>query len=203
MIKSKYFRPTTPGQRTKVAVSYERRSPSLRGEDFAGGLEVSRLPKSLKGSTKRSSGRNNQGRITIRSRGGGMKHAKRDVQGAQMRIHWGEATVMGLFPDSRRSAPRALMVPTADGVPLYEDFESSSFRMPAPEGARLYDMYESGIGNAVAVKPGNVFRLCDLPLGTYVSSVSRKPTGKAQFLRGAGSGGRLLYIMAGENAICF
>ena len=201
MSKTKHFRPTTPGQRFKVAVSHERRSPSVRGEFFSAGVQASRLPEALKGSTQRSSGRNNQGRVTVRSRGGGMKHADRRVSGPQMRVHWGEATVVGIFPDSRRSAPRVLMVPSLGGVPLYEDMEAASFRMPAPEGAALYDTYLSGVDNEVSVERGNVFRLRDLPLGTYVSAVSRKPDGPARFLRGAGAGGRLLYVLAGKAVL--
>ncbi len=158
--------PRTPGQRfTQVA-------------DFSA-LSSKPPEKSLLAPLKSSGGRNNQGRMTMRHRGGGHKRRLRVID--FKRGHDGvPATVATLEYDPNRSANIALLH-HANGAKSY---------ILAPEGLSVGDRLESGPG--ADIKPGNALALSNIPVGTIVHAIELKPGGGAQLARGAGTQAQLM-----------
>ncbi len=140
--------------------------------DFAG-LSKKLPEKSLLAPLSHSGGRNNNGRITMRHRGGGNKRQlrlidfKRNKDGVP-------AVVAALEYDPNRSANIALL--------HYNDGEKRYIL--APEGLKPGDRVESG--PQADIKPGNALPLKNVPLGTFVHAVELKPGAGAQMARGAG-----------------
>ncbi len=128
---------------------------------------------------KRISGRNNNGRITMRRRGGGHKRHyrvidfKRDKTGVP-------GTVATIEYDPNRSAHIAL-VHYADGEKRY---------ILAPLGLAVGDAVMSGAD--AEIRPGNALPLQNVPLGTVVHAVELKPGKGAQLVRSAGVGAQLM-----------
>ena len=154
-------KPTTPGRRGMVKVV----TPDLhKGKPHAALLE----PK------KAISGRNNEGRITVRHRGGGHKRHyrvidfKRNKDGVP-------AVVKHLEYDPNRSAHIALL--------LYRDGEHRY--IIAPRGIKAGDSVMSGVG--AGYHNGNAMPLRNIPVGTIVHCVELKPGKGAQIARSAGS----------------
>ena len=155
------LKPTTPGQRGKVKVV----TPELhKGKPEA----------SLLAPKRRGSGRNNQGRITVRHRGGGHKRHyrlidfRRNKDGVPGRVE-------RLEYDPNRSAHIALVV-YADGERRY---------IIAPKGVEPGSLIQSGAGAPIA--PGNALPLRNIPVGTTVHCVEMKPGKGAQLGRSAGA----------------
>jgi len=135
--------------------------------------------KSLLAKLTKSGGRNNQGRITSRHRGGGHKRRyriidfKRDKRGVPGRV----ATIEY---DPNRSAYIALIV-YADGAKRY---------IIAPNGLKVNDKVMAGPGSDI--KPGNALPLQDIPVGTIVHNIEMKPGKGAQLARSAGVSAQLV-----------
>lgn len=155
--------------------SFKPTTSSLRGtklEDRSM-LEKNGGPKSLTISKKQRSGRNNQGKITVRHRGGGFKRRvrvidfKRDKFGVQ-------AEVLGLYFDPNRSAHLALLQ-YADGDKRY---------IIAPRGINTGDKVISG--EKVDVLTGNAMMIKNIPSGTIVHCVENRVGMGATFGRSAG-----------------
>jgi large subunit ribosomal protein L2 len=158
--------PRTPGQRF------------MQLADFSV-LTKKEPEKSLLKPVKRSGGRNHQGRMTSRHRGGGHKRRLRVID--FKRIHDGvPATVAALEYDPNRSANLALLH-YADGTKAY---------ILAPDGLHVGDKVESGEG--ADIKPGNALKLRNIPLGTVVHAIEMKPGAGAQLARGAGTAAQLM-----------
>lgn len=135
--------------------------------------------KSLLAPLKKSGGRNNRGRMTMRHVGGGHKRRLRIID--FKRTHDGvPAKVAALEYDPNRSANIALLH-YADGRKSY---------ILAPEGAKVGDKVESGPG--ADIKPGNALALKNIPLGTIVHAIEMKPGAGAQLARGAGTQAQLM-----------
>src|SRR5690606_32448951 len=128
---------------------------------------------------RKTGGRNAQGRITARFRGGGHKRLyriidfKRDKDGVP-------ATVAAIEYDPNRSARIALLV-YADGEKRY---------ILAPLGLRVGDKVMSG-SNA-DIRPGNALPLRDIPLGTLLHNIELQIGHGAQLVRSAGTSAQLL-----------
>ncbi len=159
-------KPTSPGRRFVVQVT----NPDLhKGEPYAPLLEKK----------SRSGGRNNQGRITTRHRGGGHKQHyrvidfKRDKDGIP-------GSVERLEYDPNRSAHIALV--------LYKDGERRY--IIAPKGIEAGTEIMSG--NESPIKPGNCLTLRRIPVGTTVHCVEMKPGKGAQLMRSAGASAQLV-----------
>lgn len=159
-------KPTSAGRRFVVKVV----NPELhKGEPYAPLLD----------SSKRSGGRNNAGRITVRHRGGGHKRRyrivdfKRDKDGIKGRVERIEY-------DPNRSAHLALVL-YADGERRY---------IIAPKGVKAGDEVMSGVESAI--KPGNCLPLRNIPVGTVVHCIELKPGKGAQIARSAGTMAQLL-----------
>ena len=164
----KKAKPTSAGRRFRSWVS---REGLHRGSAYAPLLETK----------KQKSGRNNQGFITSRHRGGGHKKHyrkidfKRDKDGIK-------ALVERLEYDPNRSARIALL--------LYSDGERRY--IIAPEGLASGDSVESGPSSPITL--GNCLSLSDIPLGTVVNCIEIFPGKGAQIARSAGTSAQILAL---------
>ena len=154
-------KPTTPGQRGMVKV-------------ITPGLHKGRPHRPLVESQTRTSGRNNDGRITVRHRGGGHKHSYRIID-----FRRSKDGVVGrierLEYDPNRSAHIALVL-YADGERRY---------IVAPRGISEGDQIESG--ESAAIRVGNALPLKNIPVGTVIHCVEMKLGKGAQLARSAGA----------------
>src|SRR5919202_6594328 len=157
----KTFKPTTPSQRQLVIVD---RSELWKGEPV----------KALTEGLRKSGGRNNAGRVTLRFRGGGHKRRYRIID-FKRRKDDVAATVERLEYDPNRTAFIALV--------RYEDGALSYIL--APQRLKAGDKVVSG--ERVDVKPGNTMPLRSIPVGTIVHNVEMKPGKGGQMARSAGT----------------
>ncbi|MCP5149412.1 MAG: 50S ribosomal protein L2 [Chromatiales bacterium] len=159
-------KPTSPGRRFVVQV----KTPGLhKGEPLS----------SLVAKKTRSGGRNNNGRITTRHRGGGHKQRYRIVDFKRGKDGV-PAKVERLEYDPNRSAHLALLL-YADGERRY---------IIAPRGVVVGDELMSGPQSPI--KPGNCMPLRSMPVGTTVHCVELKPGKGAQLARSAGTSVQLV-----------
>ena len=156
----KQFKPTTPGQRGLVLID---RSELWKGDPI----------KSLTEGLTKKGGRNNNGRITARRRGGGHKQRYRLIDFKRLKADM-PATVERIEYDPNRTAFIALV--------RYADDELSYIL--APQRLRVGDQVVSG--ERVDVKPGNAMPLRSIPVGTIVHNVELKPEKGGQIARSAG-----------------
>ena len=162
----KKFRPTTPSRREMTMATFEEITTNVP-------------EKSLLVSLSKNAGRNAQGKITVRHRGGGAKRKyrvidfKRNKDGVV-------GTVATIEYDPNRTAYIALVV-YADGEKRY---------IIAPAGLKVGDKVESG-ANA-DIKPGNALPLKNIPVGTIVHNVELQVGKGAQLVRSAGSSAQLM-----------
>ena len=157
----KTYKPTTPGQRQLVLVD---RSGLYKGKPVKGLTE----------GKSSSGGRNNNGRITVRWRGGGHKRTYRLVD-FKRRKQDIPATVERLEYDPNRTAFIALV--------RYEDGELSYIL--APQRLKVGDVVISS--RQADVKPGNAMPLQSMPVGSIVHNVEMKPGAGGQIARSAGT----------------
>ena len=157
----KKFKPTTPGQRHKINSDYKE-------------ITKSTPEKSLVVGAKKSGGRNNDGRMTMRYIGGGHKQKyriidfKRDKEGIPAVVH-------SIEYDPNRTARIALLY-YADGEKRY---------IVAPDGLKAGDNVLSGKDAAPNV--GNALYLSDIPLGTVIHNIELQPGKGGAIARGAGT----------------
>ncbi|MEO1193088.1 MAG: 50S ribosomal protein L2 [Pseudomonadota bacterium] len=157
----KTFNPVTPGRRELVLVDRS-------------GLWKGKPEKSLTEGKKKSGGRNNQGHISVRHRGGGHKQRYRKID--FKRRKWDMmATVERLEYDPNRTAFIALIE--------YEDGERAYIL--APQRLAVGDQVTAGA--RVDVKPGNAMPLSGMPVGTIVHNVELKIGKGGQMARAAGT----------------
>ena len=157
----KKFKPITPGQRHKVISDYSE-------------VTASSPEKSLVASKKKSGGRNNDGRMTMRYIGGGHKQKYRIIDFKREK-HEIPATVKSIEYDPNRTAHIALLY-YADGEKRY---------IIAPSGLKVGDTVVSGKNAAPNV--GNALFLSDVPLGTVIHNIELKPGKGGAIARGAGT----------------
>ena len=167
----KRYKPTSPARRFMTVNAYSE----LTGD---------KPEKSLLHDKRKTGGRNNMGRITVRHIGGGNKikyriiDFKRNKDGVP-------ATVKSIQYDPNRSAHIALLA-YADGEKRY---------ILAPVGLSVGDKVLSGSG--ADIKAGNALPLSDIPVGTIVHAIEMQPRRGAQIARAAGISAQ---IMAKEGA---
>lgn len=160
------LKPVTPGQRFKVLSAFDT-------------LTVSSPEKSLLASHKRSGGRNDTGKMTVRNIGGGHKKRyriidfKRNKDGVP-------GVVKTIEYDPNRSA-RIALVFYADGEKRY---------IISPNGLKIDQKIESGKGAAPEV--GNTLYLSEVPLGTIIHNIELKPDQGGVLARGAGGYAQLM-----------
>lgn len=156
----KAYRPTTPGRRGMTAVTAEE-------------LAKKRPEKALTKFNLRTGGRNNEGRMTVRFRGGGHKRLYRTIDFRRDKVGV-PARVVALEYDPNRSARLALLH-YADGEKRY---------ILAPVGLNVKDAVQSGAD--AEVRTGNALPLANMPLGTMIHNIELKPGKGGQLIRSAG-----------------
>ncbi len=157
----KQYKPNTPGQRTLVLVDRS-------------GLHKGAPVKSLTEGLSKSGGRNNNGRVTARRRGGGHKRSYRIIDFKRRKFDMA-ATIERLEYDPNRTAFIALV--------KYEDGELAYILAPqrVAEGDRVI------AGRKVDVKPGNAMPFSGMPVGTIVHNIELKPGAGGKIARSAGA----------------
>jgi len=158
--------------------------PTSAGRRFATSLDFSEVTatgpeKKLSHGIKRSSGRNSDGHITSRHRGGGHKRRYRVIDFKRNKLGV-PAKVATIEYDPNRSALICL-VSYADGEKRY---------ILAPVGLRVGDTVLAG--ERVDVRPGNAMPLGNIPLGTQVHNVELKPGKGGQMVRSAGASAQIM-----------
>jgi len=142
--------------------------------DFAELTKGAKPEKSLLITKKKTGGRNNTGKITVRHIGGGNKQKYR-ILDYRREKDGVKATVESIQYDPNRTANIALLAYT-DGTKSY---------ILAPVGLKVGAVVESGEG--VDIKVGNAMQLKDIPQGTFVHAVEMVPGRGAQMGRAAGA----------------
>lgn len=160
------FKPTSPAIRQMTVSTFEE-------------ITKSTPEKSLCISLKKNSGRNNQGKITVRHRGGGSKIKYRVIDFKRTKDNV-PAKVSSIEYDPNRSANIAL-VTYADGEKRY---------ILAPYKLNVGDTIVSG--ENVDIKIGNALPLSHIPVGTIIHNIELKPGKGAQLVRSAGNSAQLM-----------
>jgi len=165
----KIYKPTSPGRRKSSVDAFS---------------DVTKFTpeKSLIEILKAKSGRNNQGRITVRHQGGGVKRYYRLIDFKQQKFDM-PATVAAIEYDPNRGARIALITYT-DGTKSY---------VLAPEGMKVGDTMVSSAG-AVEAKTGNRMPLKSIPIGLFVYNVELTKGKGGQIVRGAGLSAQLVGV---------
>ena len=161
--------------------SYNPYTPSRRhmtGSDFSE-ITKSTPEKSLTVSLKKNAGRNNQGKITVRHRGGGSRRKYRIID-FKRRKDGIPATVVSIEYDPNRTANIAL-ISYVDGEKAY---------ILAPEGLKVGQKIMNGADAEVRV--GNCLPLELIPVGTMVHNIELHPGKGGQMVRSAGNGAQLM-----------
>ena len=135
--------------------------------------------KSLVVTKKKTSGRNNQGKITVRHHGGGVKQKYRLVDFKRHKDGI-TAIVNSIEYDPNRSANIAL-ISYKDGTKSY---------ILAPKGLNVGDIVESGA--KVDVKTGNTMEIMNIPVGTVIHNIELRPGKGGQLARSAGTSAQIL-----------
>jgi len=170
----KKFKPTSPGRRGMSGYTFEE-------------ITKDRPEKSLLLPLKKKAGRNNQGRITVRHRGGGAKRRlriidfKRDKFGVPGRV-------AAIEYDPNRSARIALIF-YVDGEKRY---------ILAPVGLNVGDTVMSG--EKAEIKPGNAMPLVNMPTGTQIHNIELQKGRGGKIVRSAGASAQLM-VKEGEYAL--
>lgn len=164
---------------------YNPTTPSLRQMTVSTFEEIDKVApeKSLLRPLYSKAGRNANGRITVRHRGGGAKRKYRVIDFKRYKDGM-KATVQSIEYDPNRSANIALL--------QYEDGEKTY--IIAPLGLKAGDVVVSGEGSDI--KPGNAMEIKDIPVGTLIYNVELYPGKGGQLVRSAGNTAQL---MAKEN----
>ena len=160
------YKPTTPGRRGMSTLTNEE-------------ITKSTPEKSLTVTLKKNSGRNNQGKITVRHQGGGVKRKyriidfkrdKKDIAGV----------VASREYDTNRTANIALIT-YMDGEKRY---------IIAPKNLKVGDKVISG--ENVDIKVGNALPIMNIPVGTVIHNIELRPGKGAALARSAGSSAQIL-----------
>ncbi len=158
----KTYRPTTKSRRHMTTISYGNY------------LTASEPEKSLTKGYKRAVGRNSQGRVTTRHKGGGHKRLFRDVDFTYNKKDI-PARIASVEYDPNRTGFIALVI-YADGEKRY---------VLVPKSLKVGDTFV--VSEKAPVKAGNRLPLKNLPVGTFVYNIEFKPKGGAKIARSAGN----------------
>ena len=160
------FKPRTSGSRQRSVL-------------VSGDITNDKPLKSLTDTKKKTDGRNNQGKITVRHRGGGVKRKYRLIDFKRVKDGV-TAVVKSIEYDPNRSSNIAL-ISYMDGVKSY---------IIAPKGLSVGDVVESG--EIVDVKVGNTMPIMNIPVGTVIHNIELKPGKGGQLARSAGGSAQIL-----------
>ena len=160
------YKPTTPGRRKMSALVNEE-------------ITTSTPEKSLTVTLKKNSGRNNQGRITVRHQGGGVKRKYRIIDFKRNKVNV-PGTVATIEYDPNRTANIAL-INYADGEKRY---------IIAPKGLEVGAVIESG--ENADIKVGNALPIMNIPVGTMIHNIELRPGKGGELARSAGTSAQIL-----------
>ena len=163
----KNYKPTTPGL---------RKMSTLVNEDITKG---NKPEKSLIVTAKKHSGRNNQGRITVRHKGGGVKRKYRIIDFKRNKLDI-PGKVASIEYDPSRTANIAL-INYVDGEKRY---------ILAPKNLKVGDQIIAG--EAADIKPGNALPIMNIPVGTLVHNIELRPGKGGEIARSAGTSAQIL-----------
>ncbi|MEQ2867578.1 50S ribosomal protein L2 [Selenomonas noxia] len=162
----KSFKPYSAGRRFMTVSSFDE-------------ITTDKPEKSLTVRLTKTGGRNQQGKLTVRHRGGGHKRLYRIIDFKRTKDGI-PARVATIEYDPNRSA-RIALLNYADGEKRY---------ILAPNGLKVGDVVESGA--EADIKPGNALPLKNIPLGTVVHAIELKIGKGAQLARSAGTSAQLM-----------
>ena len=156
-------------------------TPSLRNTTVSDFAEITKKTpeKSLLAVKKQKSGRNAQGKITVRHQGGGNRQKYRIIDFKRRKDNM-EATVIGIEYDPNRSANIALI--------QYEDGEKAYIL--APQGLTDGDKVISG--ETADIKVGNCMPIDSIPVGTLIHNIELNPGQGGKLVRTAGQSAQLM-----------
>ena len=160
------YKPTSPGRRGMSVSTFEE-------------ITKTKPEKSLTVKLKKHSGRNNQGKITVRHRGGGAKRAYRIIDFKRNKLGI-PAKVAAIEYDPNRTA-RIALLHYVDGEKRY---------IIAPLGLKVGDRVEAGPDADIRV--GNALPLKNIPTGTTIHNIELERGRGGQLARGAGVGAQLM-----------
>jgi large subunit ribosomal protein L2 len=163
----KIYKPTTPGRRGMTGYSFDE-------------ITKSTPEKSLTVRLNKRSGRNNQGRLTIRHRGGGHKRMYRLVDFKRSDKHNIEGTVMAVEYDPYRTA-YIILVNYKDGEKRYH---------LAPQDIKVGDKII--LADKTKLKPGNRMLIRNFPVGFLVYNIEITKGKGGQMIRSAGSSAKII-----------
>ncbi|MCD6102076.1 MAG: 50S ribosomal protein L2 [Candidatus Cloacimonetes bacterium] len=163
----KKYKPITPSRRFYTGYKFDE-------------ITKKEPEKSLLKPVKRTGGRNNQGRMTIRHRGGGHKKFYRIIDFKRYDKKNISARVHSIEYDPNRSARIALLY-YVDGEKRY---------IIAPDKLQVNDVVM--VGEDVEIRYGNAMPLKKIPIGTMIHNIEFKPNRGAQIARSAGVSGEII-----------
>ena len=169
----KTFKPTSPGRRGMTGSTFEE-------------ITKSKPVRSLIHQLRKSGGRNTQGRITVRHRGGGQRRQWREIDFKRNKVNI-PAKVASIEYDPNRSA-RIALLNYADGERRY---------IIAPLDLRVGDTVITSA--AAEIRTGNTMPIANIPVGTLVHNIEIQVGKGGQIARSAGTAAQLLAI-EGEYA---
>ena len=162
----KQFKPTSPGRRGSSGYTFEE-------------ITKKRPERRLVEPLKKTGGRNSQGRLTVRHRGGGAKRLYRLIDFKRNKTSI-RGRVEAVEYDPNRSARIALIA--------YEDGEKRYILCPI--GLKVGDTLMAGVG--ADIRPGNALPLRNIPTGTMVHNIELQLGRGGQIVRSAGAGAQLM-----------
>lgn len=170
---TKKFKPTTPSRRGMTGFTFDE-------------ITKKTPEKSLTVIKKQKSGRNNQGRITVRHRGGGARRRLRKIDFKRDKFGI-PGQVASIEYDPNRTA-RIALINYADGDKRY---------ILAPNGLKVGDQISSGPD--AELRTGNALPLANIPTGMMVHNIEMRPGAGGQMARAAGTS---VQLMAREGPTC-
>ena len=160
------YKPTTPGRRKMSALVNEE-------------ITTSTPEKTLTVTMRKNGGRNNQGKITVRHQGGGVKRRYRIIDFKRNKLNV-PGTVATIEYDPNRTANIAL-INYADGEKRY---------IIAPKGLEVGAKIEAG--ENADIKVGNALPIMNIPVGTMVHNIELRPGKGGELARSAGASAQIL-----------
>ena len=159
------LKPVTPGQRFRIANTFEE-------------ITASKPEKALLEPIKRTGGRNNQGRTTMKYIGGGHKRRYRVIDFKRAN-HGVTGEVLTIEYDPNRTAFIALVY-----------FDGEKRYLIAPKGLKVGQKLNQGPGSAPEI--GNALPMSEIPLGSIIHNIEMQPGQGAKICRSAGSYAQLM-----------
>ena len=160
------YKPTTPGRRKMSALVNEE-------------ITTSTPEKTLTVTMRKNGGRNNQGKITVRHQGGGVKRRYRIIDFKRNKLNV-PGTVATIEYDPNRTANIAL-INYADGEKRY---------IIAPKGLEVGATIEAG--ENADIKVGNALPIMNIPVGTMIHNIELRPGKGGELARSAGASAQIL-----------